>query len=127
MSKVLIAEDEASVRALIRTTLDSGGFEIFEVEDGGSAIETARRERPELIFLDWSMPGKSGIEVCRELRAGDNSEQTRIVMLTARRSDEDRRAAIEAGANDYITKPFSPLQLLDKVSDVLGPDVLTGD
>lgn len=127
VAKVLIAEDEASVRSLICLTLDSGGFEILEVEEGTSAVLTARREHPALLFLDWAMPGKSGIDVCRELRADPLTSQIRIVMLTARSEEDGREAALAAGADDYITKPFSPLELLDKVSEVLGPDALLVD
>jgi len=124
MAKILIAEDDASVRSLIRLTLDSGQMEILEVADGATAIEVARRERPELVFLDWGMPGQSGIDVCRALREAQETANTKIVMLTARSDDRDRLAGLEAGANDYITKPFSPVQLLDKVIEVLGPEAL---
>lgn len=123
-AKILIAEDEASVRSLIHLTLDSGQTEIFEVEDGTSAIEVALRERPALLFLDWGMPGQSGIEVCRALRESPQTRETKIVMLTARSDDRDRLAGFDAGVDDYITKPFSPIQLLDKVIEVLGPDAL---
>jgi len=124
MAKILIAEDDASVRSLIRLTLDSGQMEILEVADGATAIEVARRERPELVFLDWGMPGQSGIDVCRALREAQETANTKIVMLTARSDDRDRLAGLEAGANVYITKPFSPVQVLDKVIEVLGPEAL---
>lgn len=124
MAKVLIAEDDAGIRSLIRLTLDTGGFQIFEVEDGASAVEVASAERPELIFLDWGMPVRSGIEVCRELRARGAGPETKIVMLTARSQEADRRAGLDAGADDYMTKPFSPLELLEKVSEALGPDAI---
>lgn len=125
MSKILIAEDEASVRSLIRMTLDSGQTEIIEVDNGTFAVELARRELPELIFLDWSMPGLSGIQVCRMLRDDPVTAHIKIVMLTARSDNRDRLAGFDAGADDYITKPFSPLQLLDKVVEVLGPGALS--
>ena len=124
MAKILIAEDDAAVRSLIRMTLDSGQTEILEVEDGTAALELARKELPELIFLDWSMPGSTGIEVCRALRENPETAQIKVVLLTARSERGDREAGFEAGADDYITKPFSPLQLLDKVTEVLGPDAL---
>ncbi len=123
-AKILIAEDEPSVRSLIRLTLDSGQTEILEVADGASAIEVALRELPELLFLDWGMPGRSGIEVCRALRAAPEAEGMKIVMLTARADDSDRLAGLDAGVDDYICKPFSPVQLLDKVIEVLGADAL---
>jgi len=124
MAKILIAEDDATVRSLIRMTLDSGQTEILEVEDGEEALQVARRELPELIFLDWSMPGSSGIEVCRALRADPDTAHIKIVMLTARSDSLDREEGFAAGADEYITKPFSPLHLLDKVLEVLGPDAL---
>ena len=124
MAKILIADDDGAVRSLIRMTLDSGQTEILEVDDGTTALELARRELPELIFLDWSMPGSSGIEVCRALRDDPETAQIKVVMLTARSESSDREAGLAAGADDYITKPFSPLQLLDKVIEVLGPNAL---
>ena len=124
MPRVLIADDNESMRSLMALTLDSGRFEILEAQDGVSAIEVALAERPELIFLDWSMPGRSGIEVCRALREDPRTAGTKIVMVTARVQDHERQAGFEAGADDYITKPFSPIQLLDKVAEVLGPEAL---
>jgi two-component system phosphate regulon response regulator PhoB len=124
MAKILIAEDDGAIRSLIRMTLDSGHTEIIEVEDGTKALSLARSELPELIFLDWSMPGSSGIDVCRALRDDPDTAQIKVVMLTARTASGDRQTGLDAGADDYITKPFSPLQLLDKVTEVLGPDAL---
>jgi two-component system phosphate regulon response regulator PhoB len=124
VAKILIAEDDGAVRSLIRMTLDSGQTDILEVDDGTTALALARSELPELIFLDWSMPGSSGIEVCRALRDDPETAQIKVVMLTARSDSSDRQAGLDAGADDYITKPFSPLQLLDKVTEVLGPDAL---
>jgi two-component system phosphate regulon response regulator PhoB len=124
MAKILIAEDDPTVRSLIRMTLDSGQAEIFEVEDGIEALEVARAELPELIFLDWSMPGRSGIEVCRALRAEPLTADIKVVMLTARSDSHDREEGFAAGVDEYVTKPFSPLHLLDKVIEVLGPDAL---
>ena len=94
------------------------------MEDGTAALDVARRERPELIFLDWSMPGATGLEVCRALRADAETAHIKVVMLTARTERGDREAGFDAGADDYITKPFSPVELLDKVSEVLGPGAL---
>ena len=124
MAKVLIADDQANMRALVRLTLETGRFEIFEAHDGDAALEVARRERPDLVFLDWTMPGTSGVEVCRALRDDPATAGARIVMLTARSQSEDRETARAVGADDYITKPFSPIELLEKVRDVLGPEAL---
>ena len=124
MAKVLIADDQANMRQLVRLTLETGRFEIFEAPDGDSALAVARREHPDLVFLDWTMPGLPGVEVCRALRDDPAHDGMRIVMLTARSQNEDREAAREVGADDYITKPFSPIELLEKVRDVLGPEAL---
>jgi two-component system, OmpR family, phosphate regulon response regulator PhoB len=124
VAKVLIADDQANMRQLVRLTLETGHFEILEAPDGDAALEVARREQPDLVFLDWTMPGLPGVEVCRALRDDPAHDRMRIVMLTARSQTEDREAAREVGADDYITKPFSPIELLEKVRDVLGPEAL---
>jgi two-component system phosphate regulon response regulator PhoB len=122
MAKVLIAEDEAALRELIRVTLDSGRFEITAVEDGVSALAAARENPPDIVFLDWHMPGREGTDVCRELRTDPRTWGAKIVMVTAQGGADARRACLDAGADEVITKPFSPLQLLDIVVAVLGPD-----
>ena len=124
MAKVLIADDQANMRQLVRLTLETGRFQIFEAPDGESALAVARREHPDLVFLDWTMPGLPGVDVCRALRDDPAHDGMRIVMLTARSQNEDREAARAVGADDYITKPFSPIELLEKVRDVLGPEAL---
>lgn len=124
MAKVLIADDEEAMRTLVRITLETGRFEIIEASDGASALTLARQHRPDLLFLDWAMPAMSGLEVCKRLRADPTTQDLRIVMLTARARPFDRMGALQAGVNDYITKPFSPLQLLDKVREALGPGAL---
>jgi DNA-binding response OmpR family regulator len=122
MPKVLIADDQESMRILIRVTLDSGHFDILEAGDGASAAQIAQDEQPDLVFLDWTMPGLSGLEVCRKLRDDPRTADTKIVMVTGRAELDEQSAGFSAGADDYITKPFSPLELLDKVSEVLGPE-----
>jgi len=122
--RILIAEDDESLRALIRLTIEVGDVEIREVADGDAALADAQHSRPDIVLLDWSMPGRSGLEVCRELRADARTSDATIVMITARAQESDRRAGLEAGADRYLTKPFSPLELLDTLRDVLGPDAL---
>ncbi|MEA2249153.1 MAG: two-component system, OmpR family, alkaline phosphatase synthesis response regulator PhoP [Solirubrobacteraceae bacterium] len=124
MAKVLIADDQPTMRQLVRLTLESGHFEILEAPDGDAALALARRELPDLVFLDWTMPGMAGVDVCRALREDPATEGMRIVMLTARSQPADRDHARAMGADDYITKPFSPIELLEKVRDVLGPEAL---
>jgi DNA-binding response OmpR family regulator len=103
-------------------TLDSGRFDILEASDGTTALEQARAERPDILFLDWAMPGPSGIDVCKALRGDPRTSATKIVMVTGRTGVDEQAAGFAAGADDYITKPFSPLELLDKVTEVLGPE-----
>ena len=121
---VLIADDEEALRALVRVTLDTGRFAILEASNGLDALALARHHKPDLVFLDWAMPGLSGLEVCRRLRADDLTKHLTVVMLTARAQEFDRAAAMEVGVDAYITKPFSPLRLLDAVRDKLGADSL---
>jgi two-component system, OmpR family, phosphate regulon response regulator PhoB len=125
--KVMLVEDEEAVRLLLRLTLELGSVEIVEAPDGETAVERCVAERPDVVFLDWVLPGRSGVEVCRELRAHPAADDTTIIMLTSRSQDEDRRAGLAAGADDYISKPFSPEQLLDKLREVLGPKALLGE
>lgn len=124
MNTILIADDEDALRTLVRVTLDTGRFTILEASDGIEALELARLHKPDLIFLDWAMPGFSGLEVCRKLRADAATRDLTVVMLTARAQDFDRDAALQVGVDAYVTKPFSPLRLLDAVRDKLGPSSL---
>jgi two-component system chemotaxis response regulator CheY len=115
----LVVDDDPFIRRLIATTLeDVAEFEIHEAADGVEALEVARRERPSLVFLDIDMPGVDGIDACRQLRADQATSATTIVMLTAAHGDEVQREAAAAGADLYLTKPFSPLDLLRLVDRV---------
>jgi two-component system phosphate regulon response regulator PhoB len=125
--KVMLVEDEDAVRLLLRLTLELGSVEIVEARDGQTAVERCLAERPDVVFLDWMLPGRSGLEVCREIRAQPAAEDMTIIMLTARSGEEERRAGLAAGADDYISKPFSPEHLLDKLREVLGPKTLLGE
>lgn len=120
MSGVLIADDDEFIRKLISTTLeDVSQLELHEAADGVEAVEVARRERPGLVFLDVDMPRLNGIDVCRRLRDDDATATTTIVMLTAAAQDNVEALAEEAGADLFLTKPFSPLDLL-RLVDRLG-------
>jgi DNA-binding response OmpR family regulator len=125
--KVMLVEDEDSLRLLLRLTLEVGSIEIVEAPDGDSAVDAYFAERPDVVFLDWALPGLSGVEVLREIRSRDEAGDATIIMLTARSGDEQRREGLAAGADDYISKPFSPEQLLDKLREVLGPKALLGE
>ncbi len=117
----LVVDDDPFIRKLIVTTLeDVAQFEIHEAADGIEALEVARRERPSLVFLDIDMPRIDGIDACRQLRADSATSATTIVMLTAADGDAIEREAVAAGADLYLTKPFSPLDLLRLVDRVGG-------
>ena len=118
-TRVLIAEDDESLRALIRLSVDVGGLEIDEAPDGETAIVMAHENPPDIALLDWSMPGISGLEVCRALRADPRSAGALIVIVTARVLKGDREQALAAGADHYLGKPFSPGELLDTVRHAL--------
>jgi two-component system chemotaxis response regulator CheY len=119
-SGVLIVDDDHFIRKLIATTLeDEGRFVLHEAADGNEALEVARRERPALVFLDVDMPGLDGIEACRQLREDADTGSATIVMLTAAHGDGVESRAEEAGADLFLTKPFSPLDLL-RLVDQLG-------
>jgi two-component system chemotaxis response regulator CheY len=118
---VLIVDDDQFIRRLIATTLeDVAEFELHEAGDGIQALEVAQRERPTLVFLDVDMPRLNGIETCRRLRTDCATSDSTIVMLTAAHGDTVEGQAEEAGADLFLTKPFSPLELLnlvDRLSD----------
>jgi CheY-like chemotaxis protein len=117
---VLVVDDDPFIRKLIATTLeDVAEFELHEAADGAQALEVAKRERPSLVFLDVDMPVLDGIEACRQLRALDETAGATIVMLTAAHGDSVERSSEEAGADLFLTKPFSPLELL-RLVDQLG-------
>ena len=116
MASVLIVDDDPFIRKLIVTTLeDVTGFELVEAADGREAVEAAARERPELVFLDIEMPGLDGLEACRRLRADPHTARATIVILTAAAAGDAERDAETAGADLFLTKPFSPLELLTLV------------
>jgi len=117
--RILICDDEDVLRALVRATLDDASYEIAEAEDGDQSIELARSLKPDVILLDMMMPGRSGLEVLELLRADPGLAQTPVVMLTARARASDRDAAVAAGADRYLAKPFSPLELISVVEELL--------
>ncbi|MEX0744275.1 MAG: response regulator [Phycisphaeraceae bacterium] len=115
---ILVADDEAALRGLVRATLDDS-YELLEAGDGRAALEIADRHRVDLVLLDWIMAGMAGIEVARGLRHNPKTASIPIIMLTARGSREDLAAGEEAGVFAYLVKPFSPLELIERVEEAL--------
>ncbi|MET0376274.1 MAG: phosphate regulon transcriptional regulator PhoB [Rhizorhabdus sp.] len=118
-AKVLLVEDDAALAELVSWHLEREDFEVERTGDGEEAILLARETPPDLVLLDWMIEGVSGIEVCRRLRRMPDTANVPIIMLTARGEEEDRIRGLETGADDYVTKPFSPRELLARVSAVL--------
>jgi DNA-binding response OmpR family regulator len=118
--RVLLADDDPGLRRLIGTTLGSEDFDLLQAVDGEEALQIARQQHPELVLLDVNMPKLDGFEVCRHLKSEPETSGIKVVMLTARSEEVDRARGREAGADDYFTKPFSPVQLLNKVYALLG-------
>src|SRR4051812_3083413 len=117
--KILIAEDEQDVLNLLATNLKAAGFQVIKAEDGESALEQARNALPSLVILDLMLPGMSGLEVCRVLKAEPDTRRIPILMLTAKAEEVDRIVGLELGADDYVTKPFSPRELVLRVRSIL--------
>jgi CheY-like chemotaxis protein len=116
---VLIVDDDPFIRKLIMTTLEGvSSFEMHEARDGEEAVQAALRESPRLVFLDIDMPRLDGIEACRQMRAVPSMSAAKIVMLTATAEDSARERAHQAGADFFLTKPFSPLDLLRLVAEL---------
>ena len=120
MRKVLIADDETNIRNILDYTLHSEGFEVIPAGTGDEAFALAQRVLPDVIILDVMMPGSDGIATCRRLKADRRTARIPVIMLTARSSREDRRAGGQAGADAYVTKPFSPARLIAAVQDLIG-------
>lgn len=123
MRTILIADDEIGVRSLVRMTLQRESFTIVEAADGPEALALARSRRPELVLLDVTMPGTTGYEVCRQLKADPNTADMFVIMLTARAQDADRDMGREVGADEYFTKPFSPVALLRKIDEIYATEL----
>lgn len=118
--KILIIDDEPYVIRSLSFVLKKDGFNIETAKDGVEAVQKAKTFRPNLVFLDLQIPKMDGFQVCRALRADPESDGCYIVLLTAKGEELDRRKGLEAGANEYMTKPFSPKELLDHIRELLG-------
>lgn len=120
MKRILIVEDQADIRKLIRMTLEFEPYEIHEAADGAAGLRLAAAVHPDLILLDVMMPGElDGLQVCEQVRANPLLANTRVVLLTARGQLKDRDAGEQAGADEYLIKPFSPLQLIETIERLM--------
>ena len=118
-ARIMIVEDEEPLALLLRYNLEAEGYEVDTVARGDEADLRLEEHPPDLIVLDWMLPGVSGIELCRRLRARPQTRTLPIIMLTARGEESDRIRGLETGADDYVTKPFSPRELMARVGAVL--------
>ena len=118
-AKILIIEDEKAVREMLRFTLKNNGFEILEAEDSNSALDILKKNNINLILLDWMLPGTEGIEIARNIRTSGDTKDIPIIMLTAKSDESDKILGLESGADDYVTKPFSPKELIARIKALL--------
>lgn len=117
--RILIVDDEAAIREMIAIALEMAGFECLEAEDALSAHHIIVDERPALVLLDWMLPAMSGIELARRLKREENTREIPIIMLTARGDEDNKIQGLDAGADDYMTKPFSTRELISRIKAVL--------
>ena len=118
--KILVVDDEMHILRIVKYKLESAGYQVLTALNGTEALQLARDEKPSLIFLDIMMPGINGYEVCSELKNDPATRDIIIIMLTAKGQESDKIKGLEVGVDEYITKPFSPQDLLDRTKDLLG-------
>ncbi len=116
---ILVIDDETDLIELVRYNLSKEGFEVSAAPDGESGLAAARRGAPDVVVVDLMLPGIDGLEVCRALRADDRTSHIPVIMLTAKNTESDRVVGLEIGADDYMTKPFSPRELAARIKAVL--------
>lgn len=119
LRRILVVEDEAPIREMLCFVLEQKGYQIIEADDFDSALEKIKEPYPELILMDWMLPGGSGINLIKHLKRDELTRQIPVVMLTARGEEEDKVRGLEVGADDYITKPFSPKELIARLKAVM--------
>ena len=119
MAKILIVDDEPAIRFLIASTLEDEGYELFEAADGMEAYNLVGHIKPNLIILDVMMPGLTGYELCAKLKQDPATRNIIIIMLTAKGQEQDRLQSQQAGADHYLRKPFSPMELLNIISTLV--------
>lgn len=119
MGRILIVEDEMNIRQLVRYNLEKEGFQVLEATDGLQGLKMAKLEKPELVLLDLMLPEMDGLEVCRSLKGNPGTAALPVIMVTAKSEEIDKVIGLELGADDYLTKPFSPRELVARVKAVL--------
>jgi len=120
--KVLLVDEDDRLIKLLELTLEDGRYRLLNAGDGVVGLEMVRKEKPDLLALDALMPGKKGFDLCREIKASSSTAGTRVVILSGLDEREARHSALEAGDDDYLAKPFSPMDLIAKVERGLGLD-----
>lgn len=116
---VLIVEDEEAIITLLRYNLEREGFKVLTSMDGEEALIVLKEKKPDVVVLDWMLPSLSGIEVCRQMRRNVETKNIPVIMLSARGEEDDRIRGLDCGADDYVTKPFSPSELIARLRAVL--------
>ena len=119
MGRILIVEDEMNIRQLVRYNLEKEGFQVLEATDGLQGLKMAKLEKPDLVLLDLMLPEMDGLEVCRSLKGNPGTAALPVIMVTAKSEEIDKVIGLELGADDYLTKPFSPRELVARVKAVL--------
>jgi len=117
--KVLLIEDEAPIREMLCFVLEHAGFEVDEAEDYDIGLEKIKEPYPDIILLDWMLPGGSGVQLAKKLKSHEYAKDIPLIMLTARSEEDDKIRGLEAGADDYVTKPFSPKELIARIKAVM--------
>ena len=120
MSKVVVVDDEPFILMMIEDKLKTAQIDVVTVRESVHALERIRKERPDLVILDWMMPGLSGIDLCRLIKADPDLRDIPIFMLTAKGQDADEEQGMQCGVSRYITKPFSPRSLVEMVQETVG-------
>ncbi len=117
--KILVVEDEKDIARMLEYNLEKEGFRVLSASDGEDALDLAGRERPDLVILDLMLPGIDGLEVCKTLKGESKTSLIPVIMLTAKSQESDKIVGLELGADDYVTKPFSPRELIARIKAVL--------
>jgi DNA-binding response OmpR family regulator len=119
MKRILVADDDRDIRELVIAKLELAGYEVLALADGAKVLETLHDDPVDLAVLDLSMPGRTGVEICQQVRADEGLRKLPVILLSARAQESDVATGLAAGADDYVVKPFSPRELLERVEAAL--------